>query len=235
VCAVKRETLFIRSKCDWNQVYFCLVESYRNNKGRPRQYVYHLGKTLNLSAEQWAEVLHKVEGGATERATAKVFSAVRNYAMKHGLPLEIADAVRDGARLNRQGIKERHERMRERVAHQRGYATVALLDAAEAAEKARDKAASDAYWKSFVDGFRRNIADPAGERKRRNTAAAQLLGVPFPCTLEDVNKAYRTKAQTTHPDHGGDAAQFREITAARDTLRKHLGTTKSAVSSVVSR
>jgi integrase len=79
--------LFIRSKCDWKQTYFCLVEAYRNKKGRPRQYVFHLGKTLNLSAEEWAEVLCRVEDNATENATAKVLSAVRNYAKKHGLSL----------------------------------------------------------------------------------------------------------------------------------------------------
>jgi hypothetical protein len=209
--------LFIRSKCDWKQTYFCLVESYRNEKGRPRQYVFHLGKTLNLSAQEWAEVLSKVERNATDHATAKVFSAVRNYAKKHGLTLNIADVVRDGARLNRQGIKDRHERMREKVAKQRGYATVALLDEAEAAQKA----AEAAYWKEFAERFIRCLQPARMDRK----SAAKFLGVSNPLTLDAIKRAYRTKAQSTHPDHGGDAAEFRRATEARNILLQHLGTT----------
>jgi hypothetical protein len=209
--------LFIRSKCDWKQTYFCLVESYRNNKGRPRQYVFHLGKTLNLSAQEWAEVLCRVEGNATHHATAKVLSAVRNYAKKHGLPLNIVDAVRDGARLKRQGIKACHERMREKVAKQRGYATVALLDEAEAAEAA----AQAAEWKEAAERFIRSLQPARMDRK----SAAKFLGVSGPLTANAIKRAYRTKAQSTHPDHGGDAAQFRRATEARNILREHLGTT----------
>jgi hypothetical protein len=206
--------MFIRSKCDWKQTYFCLVEAYRDKNGKPRQCAVHLGKTVNLSAQEWAEVLCKVERNGIDRTTAKVFSAVRKYFKKQGQPLKIADAVRDGARLNRIAAKEQYTRMRTPVAHLRGYATVALLDAAEAEQKAREKAAYEKWEEALVDSY-------FGHKK-----AARLLGVTFPLTVEDVKAAYRTKAQSTHPDHGGDAEQFRKLTAARDMLFEYLGTTE---------
>jgi hypothetical protein len=206
--------LFIRSKCDWKQTYFCLVESYRDKNGKPRQCAVHLGKTVNLSAPQWVEVLRRVDDCGLTDTTGKVFSAVLNYAKKHGLPPNIADAVRDGAALNRCESKARRTRMDDAAAQKRGYANAAAERAAEKAQKAQDKA-DFVKWCEELDGFY------LGHKK-----AARLLGVSFPLTAEDVKAAYRTKAQSTHPDHGGDAEQFRKMTAARDRLFEYLGTTE---------
>jgi hypothetical protein len=213
--------LFIRTKRDWKQTYFCLVKAYRDDAERPRQRTYHLGKTLNLSAEQWAVILLKVQEHTGYHVADKVCAAVRNYAKKHGLPLKLSHAVRAGARLNHQAVNEEYRRKRERVAKERGYATVALLEAAEAAQREREKAAFDARWKAFTDAAR--------GRGKRNEDAAQLLGVTYPhsLTVDAIKKAYRTKAMATHPDHGGDAAQFRALVEARDALLQHLGTTGS--------
>jgi len=219
--------MFVRVKRPYKQEYFCLVEAYRDNKERPRQRVFHLGKTINLSAQEWAAVLLKVQDYTIYSVTDKVCSAVRNFAKKHGLPLKVSYAVRAGARLNRQAEQEEYLRKREVVARQRGYATVALLDAAEAAQRAREKAAFDAWWKAR--------ADAACGRGKRNEAAAQLLGVPYPLTVDAIKRAYRTKAQSTHPDHGGDAEQFRRSTEARNILLEHLGTTASRSASVAAR
>jgi DnaJ-domain-containing protein 1 len=45
------------------------------------------------------------------------------------------------------------------------------------------------------------------------------LGVKFPCSAESVKAAYRRLARTTHPDAGGDPAEFRAVEQAyRDAL-----------------
>lgn len=45
-----------------------------------------------------------------------------------------------------------------------------------------------------------------------------VLGVPRNATDEQLKKAFRRKARTTHPDHGGDTAQFQAITEAYRVL-----------------
>jgi DnaJ domain len=42
----------------------------------------------------------------------------------------------------------------------------------------------------------------------------RLLGVSPGCTLEEVKQAYRTKARRAHPDLGGDAIAFIEVSEA---------------------
>jgi hypothetical protein len=39
----------------------------------------------------------------------------------------------------------------------------------------------------------------------------QLLGISRPCTVEEVNRAYRKLALETHPDHGGSADAFKLV------------------------
>lgn len=41
-----------------------------------------------------------------------------------------------------------------------------------------------------------------------------VLGVPADATIEQIRKAYRRKARTTHPDRGGSAREFNEVTGA---------------------
>ena len=35
-----------------------------------------------------------------------------------------------------------------------------------------------------------------------------VLGLAWPCSLEDVKAAYRCRAKATHPDTGGDPHRF---------------------------
>ncbi len=42
------------------------------------------------------------------------------------------------------------------------------------------------------------------------------LGLMPPCTPEDVKQAFFARARTAHPDHGGDAADFRRLQEAYD-------------------
>jgi hypothetical protein len=50
----------------------------------------------------------------------------------------------------------------------------------------------------------------------------QLLGLPLDRRLmpAEIHQAFRRAAKTMHPDAGGDARQFEELSAARDALMK---------------
>lgn len=47
----------------------------------------------------------------------------------------------------------------------------------------------------------------------------QTLGLCPPCTIEDVDHAFRRKALTCHPDRGGDPEAFRELYDAYDKAK----------------
>jgi curved DNA-binding protein CbpA len=44
--------------------------------------------------------------------------------------------------------------------------------------------------------------------------ALDVLGVKLPCNARDAAKAFRKRAMETHPDRGGDPADFRRVTEA---------------------
>jgi hypothetical protein len=50
----------------------------------------------------------------------------------------------------------------------------------------------------------------------------QLLGLPFGRRLSgaEINQGYKRAAKTMHPDGGGNAREFQELSAARDALMK---------------
>lgn len=52
------------------------------------------------------------------------------------------------------------------------------------------------------------------------------LGVPRSATLEDVKAAYRKRALETHPDHGGDAEEFKRVVRAWREAQKRLAKPK---------
>ena len=49
--------------------------------------------------------------------------------------------------------------------------------------------------------------------------ALEELGLAGPAGPEDVKRAYRRLARTLHPDTGGDAARFRRVQRAYETIR----------------
>lgn len=103
--------MFIRCRRTKQQEYFYLVEAVRHKEG-PRQNCVYIGKTLNLTAEQWAAVLLKAGG---LMAGADVDKVVRAYCRTHGLPLKTADAVCAAQKLNSQREEERLEEWWKRV------------------------------------------------------------------------------------------------------------------------
>jgi curved DNA-binding protein CbpA len=50
----------------------------------------------------------------------------------------------------------------------------------------------------------------------------QLLGLPLGRRLSgvEIHQAYKRVAKTAHPDAGGNAREFLELSAARDALMK---------------
>ncbi len=46
----------------------------------------------------------------------------------------------------------------------------------------------------------------------------QVLRIPVTATEKEIKVAYRKAARKSHPDHGGDAAAFRRVTLAYETL-----------------
>ena len=52
------------------------------------------------------------------------------------------------------------------------------------------------------------------KRGRRRRPFLEALGLSLPVTKDDVKQAYRTRAMESHPDKGGDSAQFRALQEA---------------------
>jgi hypothetical protein len=202
--------MFIRTKRDWKQTYFYLVESYRDKEGRPRQHSVYLGTTLNMSAEKWASVRPKVEQFVVGvSAYSVVYDAVRAYCKKHGLLLKTAETVRAAARLIKEKqdaelaerLKQLREAQRKREREQRA---------------AREKEEREERW-AYQLRF--------GVGSDMVSNAFSVLGVCARATKEEVKTAFRKAARVHHPDLGGDPAKFRVVAEAKETLDRHFGTT----------
>ena len=50
----------------------------------------------------------------------------------------------------------------------------------------------------------------------------ELLGLPLDSrlTLSEIQRAYKRVAKSAHPDAGGSAQQFQDLSAAREALMK---------------
>lgn len=57
-------------------------------------------------------------------------------------------------------------------------------------------------------------ADATGD----GVAAAAVLGLRWPCRVEEVKTAFRSQAKRTHPDLGGRAEDFRRVSEAYQRL-----------------
>lgn len=87
----------------------------------------------------------------------------------------------------------------------------------------------DGYWAHACNRMLRGEAPPPRPTRRKPPALVSLddaqgasawavLGLTPAASLQDVKQAYRAKALVAHPDHGGDAAAFRELTRAYEKL-----------------
>ena len=65
------------------------------------------------------------------------------------------------------------------------------------------------FYASEEDGFRDVMAALTAKH-----AWCAPLGVRFPCSVGSIKAAYRRLALTSHPDVGGDPAEFRKVEQA---------------------
>lgn len=69
----------------------------------------------------------------------------------------------------------------------------------------------------------------------RAEVARRLLGVDAGASVAEVDSAYRQAARSAHPDVGGDAARFAELTAARGALTRSVAAGARVVPALVVR
>ncbi len=109
-----------------------------------------------------------------------------------------------------------------------GALTEAAAHARAEAVAGRTLTRIDDYWAHACNRMLRGEPPPP-RRPRANrevsadtpteaVSAWAVLGLSAGSTLREVKQAYRSKALASHPDRGGDAATFRELTAAYEKL-----------------
>jgi hypothetical protein len=68
------------------------------------------------------------------------------------------------------------------------------------------------------EGIRRGWWLVTHEEGAPMSAYLAVLGLKPTCTRSDVVRAYRKRAKRFHPDHGGDAAKFRDLVEAKERV-----------------
>lgn len=58
-------------------------------------------------------------------------------------------------------------------------------------------------------------------------AAFDRLGLSTTAERDEVKRAYRSQAKETHPDHGGDSEEFKQLREAYTTAKNHLDESSS--------
>lgn len=82
------------------------------------------------------------------------------------------------------------------------------------------------WWPAVVRGLRQLRGEDIPEEPRPQEADRELemcykvLGVSPTASWDDIQRAYRTKAQRHHPDHGGDDDIMRALNDAYAKLRR---------------
>jgi hypothetical protein len=133
-------------------------------------------------------------------------------------PFDVGEAASLAAEIARHGTDETL----------RQVAAQALPSLRGACLKKSDQMSRNVAWRRFggirdvlhaLDGppFGKRAAVPAGEQQHR-----RLLGLPSERPLEqsEIQQGYKRAAKRLHPDAGGSAREFTELSAARDALMR---------------
>jgi len=107
-----------------------------------------------------------------------------------------------------------------------GMATMEAALAAAEARADRYLVMVDPYWARAWNRVLRGERPPPMPRPRtperpsatKPASAWEILGLPVGSTLAEVKAAFRQRALETHPDHGGDADDFRALHQAYERL-----------------
>ena len=81
------------------------------------------------------------------------------------------------------------------------------------------------YDNSNMNAPPNNKITTRGVSRQDTSAEYALLGLAPGATAVQVAQAYRKKALVAHPNKGGDPAQFKKLTDARDTILKLMAQT----------
>lgn len=71
---------------------------------------------------------------------------------------------------------------------------------------------------NFHDNPFEERESPREHSPAKDTASLNVLGLKRSSSQEDIKKAFREKALKTHPDKGGDPADFRKVREAYECL-----------------
>jgi hypothetical protein len=131
-------------------------------------------------------------------------------------PFEFREAAALAAEIARHGADER---LRQAAAQALPSLRAAALKSADQMSRnlarRRFGAIGDALRALEAPRFGKRATTPAPEEKHR-----QLLGLPPERPLSDpeIQQGYKRAAKRLHPDAGGSASEFAELSAARDAL-----------------
>jgi hypothetical protein len=93
-----------------------------------------------------------------------------------------------------------------------------------AAEEERRRAADEEQRRSSTRIHYSSRTQSVAERMNNGSPVdwAELLGVPFPCTPEELKRAHREAARRHHPDVGGDTEMMKAVNIAKERIEKQL-------------
>ena len=78
-------------------------------------------------------------------------------------------------------------------------------------------------WPRIIQGIRELRGDspmPGGMSSEDTEMCYKILGLSPTCSWEDIERAYRKKAQVHHPDKGGDEDAMRVLNDVYSQLKK---------------
>jgi hypothetical protein len=166
---------------------------------------------INKVAQQPLRDLLAIMSGSATSDSIEQWSAKKKQSQTTAfdMSLELAEYLYDQLR----GLGDVHQAMRDALRDEECPPNAAVWKLVKQMLSARTK---------LLDILNPLVAENSVER------ASLILGLRWPCTADEVEKAYRAQAQAKHPDHGGDHDEFVELQRAYEMMKERLMPTSSA-------
>jgi hypothetical protein len=133
-------------------------------------------------------------------------------------PFELREAAALAAEIARHGGDQRlRQAAAQALPSLRGASLKTSDQSSRNIARRRFSAIRDALHGLDAPSFGKRAAVPAPEQQHR-----RVLGLPAERQLaeSEIQQSYKRAAKRLHPDAGGSAAEFTELSAARDALMK---------------
>jgi hypothetical protein len=132
-------------------------------------------------------------------------------------PFDLREAAALAAEIARHGADELRQTAAQALPSLRGACLKTSDQMSRNVARRRFGAIRDALHALDVPRFGKRAAVPASEQQHR-----RLLGLPPERQLSEpeIQQGYKRAAKRLHPDAGGSAREFTELSAARDALMK---------------